>query len=206
MLNVAQLKEIFPKLPIADCYGYLHALNQAMERWEINTPNRQAMFLACLAAHSKQLRRWRDSGTGEKDEFNEELGNIFPGDGRKFKAGGPIPIKGRAMYVRAQRALGFRSSLVNFPSMITRPDVGLQVAAWLWTNYHKCNLHADLGTLDALWWCHWKLLGLRQWGNRKKLKRWKAVRDAWNRALEALIDAPLRQKEEEQGSTPMFGV
>jgi putative chitinase len=187
-LTLWQLHQIMPKLPMKMADLYLSPLNHAMREWDITTPQKQAAFLACLAAHSKQLRRWRDSGTGEGDEFSSVLGNFLPGDGRRFKAGGPFPIVGRAMYSLASRYLPGKYNLCYNPNLITKPEVGLLVAAWLWAQHHKCNRFVDryYGTEEGLWWCHWKLLGVGRWDRHKKLKGWKAVRDAWNRAKRVL--------------------
>jgi putative chitinase len=54
-LTDVQLKAIMPAAP--DLVGWCHALNEAMIRFEINSPARVAAFLAQVAHESGELRR-----------------------------------------------------------------------------------------------------------------------------------------------------
>lgn len=187
-LSLAQLHEIMPKLPIRDADRYLAPLNKAMRRWGIVTPNQQAAFLACMAHPSRQLRRWRTAKSGLEQEFNLKIGNTFPGDGPKYKAGGPISIEGRSQYNRASLALAaytiaiYDTTLVRAPSLITLPEVGLQVAAWFWAKEENCLPLANSGTKEGLWFCYCRVTEKYS----GKVKGWKAVRDCWKRARRVL--------------------
>ena len=68
------------------------------------------------------------------------MGNIYPGDGVRYKGRGPIQITGRANYRSAGQALGI--DLENNPTRAADPDVGFRTAAWFW-NSRSLNQYAD---------------------------------------------------------------
>jgi putative chitinase len=78
--------------------------------------------------------------SGEDYENRKDLGNIYPGDGRRFKGRGPIQLTGRNNYRRAGEALGI--DLENYPEKAAEPTIGFQIAVWFW-NDKKINIPAD---------------------------------------------------------------
>ncbi|MBS1148404.1 MAG: Membrane-bound lytic murein transglycosylase precursor [Myxococcaceae bacterium] len=146
-VSVAQLQQIMPDLSAATASYYLPYLNQAMAEGGINTPRRQAAFLAQLAAESGQFRWMEEIASGAAYEGRTDLGNTQPGDGVRFKGRGPIQLTGRSNYGAASAALGI--DLVGNPTRAADPDVGFRTAAWFW-NSRNLNSYADAGNFDAI--------------------------------------------------------
>ncbi len=146
-VSVAQLKKIMPALSDARARQVLPYLNKAMAEAKINTPKRQAAFLAQLAHESGQLRYFEELASGRAYEGRRDLGNTHPGDGVRFKGRGPIQLTGRANYRAAGKALGI--DLENNPKRAADLDVGFRTAAWYWTT-HGLNKYADAGNFREI--------------------------------------------------------
>ncbi|WP_395812024.1 LysM peptidoglycan-binding domain-containing protein [Archangium minus] len=141
-VSLAQLRQIMPNLSQAKAEQYLPHLNRAMAEAGINTPKRQAAFLAQLAHESGEFRYMEEIASGAAYEGRRDLGNTQPGDGVRFKGRGPIQLTGRANYRAAGQALGI--DLENNPKRAADPDVGFRTAAWFW-NSRNLNSYADAG-------------------------------------------------------------
>ena len=74
----------------------------AMDVFGINTPARQAAFLAQVGHESGGLHWlveiWGPSETQRRYETRQDLGNNEPGDGARFKGRGWIQLTGRNNY------------------------------------------------------------------------------------------------------------
>jgi len=110
--------------------AFLDPLNLAMDEFEINTPARQSAFLAQLAHESGEFRYMRELASGADYEGREDLGNIYSGDGVRFKGRGPMQITGRKNYTLAGRALDL--DLIEHPEALEQPFNGCRSAAWFW--------------------------------------------------------------------------
>ncbi|WP_444881606.1 peptidoglycan-binding protein [Hyalangium versicolor] len=141
-VSLAQLKKIMPNLSDAKARQVLPHLNKAMVEAKINTPKRQAAFLAQLAHESGELRYFEEIASGAAYEGRKDLGNTHPGDGVRYKGRGPIQLTGRANYRAAGKALGI--DLENNPKRAADVDVGFRTAAWFW-NSRNLNTYADAG-------------------------------------------------------------
>lgn len=75
------------------------------------------------------------------------LGNTVPGDGYRFRGGGPIQLTGRDNYARIGRMIGV--DLVSDPDLITDPVVGAQ-AAVAYLASRGAFSKADLGDWDGV--------------------------------------------------------
>lgn len=141
-LTPEQLLAIMPNLPAAKSEAYLPLLNAAMGEFEINTPLRQASFLAQLAHESGELRYMEEIASGAAYEGRKDLGNTEKGDGVRYKGRGPIQLTGRSNYRRAGQALGL--DLEGEPTLAAKPEVGFRIAGWFWKT-HDLNAVADSG-------------------------------------------------------------
>jgi putative chitinase len=146
-ITIDQLRAIMPTLAADRAAEYLPMLNAAMAEAQINTPQRQAAFLAQIAHESQELTKFEEGASGAQYEGNRNLGNTRPGDGRRFKGRGPIQLTGRDNYTRAGRALGL--DLVGNPGQAAEPSVGFRTAGWFW-NDKKLNPLADRGDFRTI--------------------------------------------------------
>jgi predicted chitinase len=146
-VSVEQLRSIMPNLSDARARELMPHLNAAMQEAGINTPRRQAAFLAQLAHESGEFRWMEEIASGAAYEGRTDLGNTEPGDGMRFKGRGPIQLTGRSNYRAAGQALGI--DLESNPTRAADPDVGFRTAAWYWNN-RNLNQYADAGNFDAI--------------------------------------------------------
>ncbi|OJT27628.1 peptidoglycan-binding protein [Archangium sp. Cb G35] len=146
-VSIQQLRAIMPHLSEARANQMMPHLNAAMAEAGINTPRRQAAFLAQLAHESGEFRYMEEIASGAAYEGRADLGNTQPGDGVRYKGRGPIQLTGRSNYRAAGRALGI--DLENNPTRAADPDVGFRTAAWYWNN-RNLNSYADAGNFDAI--------------------------------------------------------
>lgn len=130
---------------------YYAPLERQMTRYGINTPLRQAHFLAQVCHESGQLRYSEELASGDAYEGRVQgLGNTQPGDGRRFKGRGLIQLTGRANYVAFGRALN--RDFVTDPNprlLATDPDLATQVACWFW-NDRALNGPADANDIRTV--------------------------------------------------------
>lgn len=146
-VTLEQLKAIMPNLSDEKAQQYLPELNKAMEEAGINTPKRQAAFLAQIAHESAELKYFEEIADGSAYEGRTDLGNTEPGDGKRYKGRGPIQLTGRANYKAAGEALGI--DLVGNPDRAKDVDVAFRTATWFW-NSHNLNSYADQGNFDQI--------------------------------------------------------
>jgi len=141
------LRAVMPKVPDDQATRFAELLNTTLKEFDINSPRRQAAFLAQLAHESGQLRHMEEIASGEAYEGRKDLGNTQPGDGKRYKGRGPIQLTGRANYRKAGQALGL--DLEGKPEQASQPEVGFRVAGWFWKS-HGLNELADKGDFRAI--------------------------------------------------------
>lgn len=147
-ISLDQLKRIIPYAgPKAGVF--LLPLNEAMDEFGINTPARQAAFLAQIAHESGSLRYVKELATGDAYEGRNDLGNTQPGDGRRFKGRGLIQITGRANYLACSMALFGDDRLIADPSILEGVVDACRSAAWFWAS-RNLNELADQGAFRAV--------------------------------------------------------
>ena len=152
-------------------------LNNAMERFGINTQNRVAMFLAQCAHESGGFRHlvenlhytaaqlvqmWPQRFTAETaaamagDEeriaeraYGGRMGNAVEGggDGYRFRGRGIIQLTGRTNYRLATNALG--EDFTGDPDKAREPRWAALIAAWFWST-NGCNELADAGDFEGV--------------------------------------------------------
>lgn len=121
---------------------FLPHLNDTMATFEIDTPMRQAHFLAQIAHESGSLRYVREIASGKAYEGRKDLGNLMPGDGPKFKGRGLIQLTGRINYSAFNDFTKKEYNLLEHPERVEQPDLAALVAGWFW-NRNKLNELAD---------------------------------------------------------------
>ncbi len=125
-------------------------LIEVMKARDIGSPLRQAHFLAQIGHESGCLRFRAELASGEAYEGRQDLGNLSPGDGRKYKGRGLIQLTGRTNYAEYGRAIGREAELLANPSLI-ESDAALcaDVAGWFWAR-RNLNELADKDDLNAI--------------------------------------------------------
>jgi putative chitinase len=129
MITLDQLKKIMPKAG-QRAVVYYQPLVEAMEEFGIDTPARQAAFLAQICHESGSLRYVRELATGAGYEGRHDLGNTQPGDGVRYKGRGLIQITGRANYGQCGHMLGL--PLEDQPELLEQLVPACRSAAWFW--------------------------------------------------------------------------
>ena len=141
-LTGKELRAITPNLSVERAESLSGYLNLAMAEADISTPQRQAMFLGQVAHESGGFRYSEELASGAAYEWRRDLGNIYAGDGRRYKGRGFIQLTGRANYRDAGRALGL--DLINNPTLAATDLNAARVAAWYWDS-RDLNSPADQG-------------------------------------------------------------
>ncbi|MEP0546747.1 MAG: glycoside hydrolase family 19 protein [Rhodothermales bacterium] len=144
MITEQTLTGIMPNLKSERRVAFMPHLHAAMEEFEINTPLRQAAFLAQLAHESGEFRYmeeiWGPTAAQKRYEppssLARRLGNTEPGDGFRYKGRGPIQVTGRDNYRRYGGLLGL--DLEAEPEQAATPEVGFRIAGLYW---HKNGLN-----------------------------------------------------------------
>ena len=125
---------------------FLPVIEAAWNDFDINTPERQAAFLAQVGHESGGLHwlveLWGQTVTQSHYEGRADLGNTEPGDGFKYRGRGLIQLTGRANYRKAGEALA--TDLEGNPELAAEPEMATRTAMWFWKE-HGLNELADAG-------------------------------------------------------------
>ena len=155
---------------------WLDGLNDCFEKYAINTPERQACFLAQVMHESNSFKalsenlnysaqglmrtwpsRFPDLDVAEKYEHNPEkiankvyagrMGNIEEGDGWKYHGRGLIQLTGRENY--ANFGLNAGVDVLSNPDLLTTPEYASLSAGWYW-NKRNLNELADKMDIEGI--------------------------------------------------------
>jgi putative chitinase len=143
----AVLRQIAPSGKPWIVMGFADALGPLSARYKIDTPDRQAHFIAQVAHESDGLRTTVEYADGSAYEGRKDLGNTHKGDGRKFRGRGLIQLTGRANYAAATKALG--RDFVGHPERVAEFPAAADVSGWFWDT-HGLNRHADADDVKAV--------------------------------------------------------
>lgn len=137
--------------PLATAAQWSDPITAAMAEFEIDTPDRQAAFIAQVGHESGSLRYvrelWGPLPEQARYEHRQDLGNNELGDGFKFRGRGLIQVTGRSNYARVGAELGL--DLLNYPALLEVPVNAARSAA-LWWRDHGCNELADSQDFDKI--------------------------------------------------------
>ena len=132
-------------------------LQFACDAYQINTPKRLAAFLAQIGHESGYLQYvkeiWGPTIAQKRYEGREDLGNVFPGDGKKYMGRGLIQMTGRNNYIATRDGLRKIMTEVpdfeEFPEYLETPPFAALSAAWYWFE-HGLNELADRGEFEKI--------------------------------------------------------
>lgn len=137
---------------------HLPWIESAMMAYGIDTPKRQAAFLARIGHESGGLHwpseLWGPTATQRRYETRQDLGNNQPGDGERFKGHGWIQVTGRYNHAQARDRLRdvFGSRVPDFeadPERLADPEWAAYSAAEFW-HRNNINKYADIGDFDGV--------------------------------------------------------
>lgn len=138
-------------IPLYRAQAWADPISAAMALWAIDSPVRQAMFLAQVGHESGRLiyvrELWGPTPAQVGYEGRKDLGNTQPGDGKLFMGRGLIQITGRANYATAGAALTL--PLIDSPELLEQPSNAALSAAWFW-NVKGLNALADAGDFETI--------------------------------------------------------
>jgi putative chitinase len=153
---------------------WFEPLQETFEKYQINTPKRQACFIGQCMHESggfKLLKenlnysakalmntwpsRFPDMDTAEKFErqpemiankvYSGRMGNTEDGDGAKYIGRGLIQLTGKDNYRAFGEAIG--EDLIANPQLVEEPRYAALSAGWFW-NKRGLNALADLNPMD----------------------------------------------------------
>ena len=176
-ISPEQLEDIVPFLSDDRSEVLIPALNRAMSEAGINTPLRQAAFIAQIAHESQGFSRLVENLNYRADRLLDVFGKYFTeneaeefarqpekianrvyanrlgngdeasGDGWRYRGRGFIQITGKDNYREAGRFLHL--DLVDQPDLAEGVEVGARTAAWYWTS-RNLNSCADQRQFDTI--------------------------------------------------------
>jgi len=130
---------------------YIDALNATFDKYEINTPLRQAHFLAQVLHETGGLNwmqeLWGPTETQKRYEGRADLGNTEPGDGYRYRGRGAIQLTGRHNYAMYSEHAGV--DFITYPELVEEPEHAIDVAGWYWDT-RNLNALADDDDIEAV--------------------------------------------------------
>lgn len=150
MLTEDELKYIAPLTPCNLFPVVTKWFNEFADRFEVNTPLRQAAFFSQVIHESGSFKYTREIASGARYEGRKDLGNIYIGDGVKYKGRGYIQITGRNNYLEVSKALfGDGQILLKTPDLLASPKYAMQSAFWYWDT-RGLNVFADKAWMQTI--------------------------------------------------------
>lgn len=113
-------------------------LNDCLDQFKINTISRKRHFLSQIAHESAGLRYFQELASGKAYNGRRDLGNIYPGDGPKFRGAGPIQLTGRANFQALADFIGDRKIIEQGSSYVAANYPFIASGFW----WHKNNMNA----------------------------------------------------------------
>jgi putative chitinase len=143
------------QIPLVRASLWADPLSAAMALCSIDTPARQAAFLAQCGHECQRFVFLRElwGPTREQKLYepftpkSKALGNTTAGDGFRYRGGGLIQITGRYNYRTMGQKIGV--DLEGEPDLISHPDTASLASAQFWAD-RNFNAYADAGAFLTL--------------------------------------------------------
>jgi putative chitinase len=148
---VADLSKILlaiePRAKPSIIAGFANSFLDCINRADLETPLRQAHFLAQTAHESAGFKTTVEFASGRAYEGRRDLGNVEAGDGPLYKGRGMIQLTGRANYRNYGRALS--RDLEVRPAQVAEFPLAALVSAEYWRE-RKINVDADRDNIEGV--------------------------------------------------------
>jgi len=150
MITSAQLAKIFPGTSKAQRDRFIPALNKFLPLYGIDSFRRVCAFLATGGIETDYLRTTTEYASGKAYEGRKDLGNHYPGDGRKFKGRGFFQTTGRYNFGRVNKRLGKKLGIdfLAFPERLSEIEIAVESACIFWQE-NDLEKYADNGNFKA---------------------------------------------------------
>ncbi|WP_425127210.1 glycoside hydrolase family 19 protein [Burkholderia gladioli] len=143
------------QIPIARATPWAEPLSAAMALYAIDTPARQAAFLAQCGHECGRFLWLREiwGPTAAQRAYEPpaakaaELGNTQPGDGFRYRGGGLLQITGRYNFREMGQKIG--ADLEGNPDLIKQPATAAHASAQFWAD-RALSAFADAGDFLAI--------------------------------------------------------
>ncbi|MDD2326621.1 MAG: C39 family peptidase [Alphaproteobacteria bacterium] len=147
-MDSVALAEVMGNERGVDYSALLPAMEMAMLSADVTTPLRAAMWMAQIGHESQGLKYMEEIASGAAYEWRSDLGNVYAGDGPRYKGSGPIQLTGRANFrAFTQWARSKGLTTLDFEAEPERvrqdPKWGFLAATYFWVNRPKLNQYAD---------------------------------------------------------------
>lgn len=123
---------------------YVDLLNELLPYYKINTHLRLSHFLGQILHECAGFKYVVEGASGAAYEGRADLGNIYPGDGVKYKGRGCMQTTGRTNYTAFSRKFGI--DCVNHPELLEEPKWALAAGLYYWGT-RGLNSYADKDAL-----------------------------------------------------------
>ena len=144
MITIEMIKKLCPTGDYRIIKGFVKNFNRYNGAYGINTKLRAAHFIAQAAHESAHFRTLEEYATGRAYEGRQDLGNVTPGDGVKYKGRGIFQLTGRHNYKKFGGIL-----LLNNPELASAPRLSVLTAMEYWGS-HSLNDLADIDDVNAV--------------------------------------------------------
>ncbi|MGB3238735.1 MAG: DUF4231 domain-containing protein [Geitlerinemataceae cyanobacterium] len=146
-ITAEQLIQIAPNADADRLRQLAPGFNETLERFQINTPLRICHFIAQVAHESDCFNAMEEYASGEDYEGRDDLGNIQPGDGVRFKGRGLMQLTGRANYEEFSQDMN--QDFVAQPELVAQAPYAVMVAGWYWDT-RQLNPDADKDDIETI--------------------------------------------------------
>ena len=175
-LSVNSLKIIMPGATKRNLERFTPQLMFLPAKFGINRINLFSAFIAQCAHECGEFRnlkeKWGPTKWQKKYEGRLDLGNKYPGDGKKFCGRGLLQITGREMYERfGKDFFSDKTMFTKTPELVEEPYYAVLSAIWYW-NMRKINQYADVNNFEMVT----KKINTAKLGYKERTVFWKRAR------------------------------
>lgn len=147
MITKQMIKAIAPRSKDSVVDPMIQYLNKYMPDYGVNTYLRICHFLAQAAHESDSFKTLEEYASGAAYEGRKDLGNVKPGDGKKYKGRGIFQLTGRANYRVMSDKLN--RPLEDNPDLAKTPEISVLTALEYWKS-RGLNKFADADDVKTI--------------------------------------------------------